>query len=113
MCSNCKGSICGGRGAIAYQNNGGCGCQHESHFHDNDCGCGNSSIANDCGCGNNNAFDNNCGCGNARNSSCGCGIINSLSKGFACTAFRLARGLDRSLSCGCGGNGFNGGCGCN
>lgn len=100
MCSNCKGSVCGGRGAIAYQNSSfGCSCDHVNNDHD--CGCGNDSYVNN-GCANNGCRNNGCNC-----------IINSLAKGFACTTNRIARGLDRSLSCGgCGGNGYNGGCSC-
>ncbi len=90
MCSNCNRS-CGGRGAIAYQNDG--------------CGCGNNDT-NNCGCAN---AVNNCGENDRRNCGCGCGIIDSLAKGFACTTNRIVRGLDRSLSS-CGG--YNNGCGC-
>ncbi len=100
MCSNCKGSVCGGRGAIAYQNvDSGCGCGNVNNGQD--CGCGNDGYVNN-GC--NNGYNNGC-------NNCGCnGIVGSLAKGFACTTNRIVRGLDRSLSS-CGG--CNNGCGCN
>ncbi|MBE6582190.1 MAG: hypothetical protein E7648_02875 [Ruminococcaceae bacterium] len=112
MCSNCKGSICGGRGAIAYQNSScGYGCGQVNNDHD--CGCGNDDYVNN-GCSNNGCVSNGC------SNNCGCnGIIGSLAKGFACTTNRIVRGLDRSLSScggynnGCGNNGCNNnGCGC-
>ena len=101
MCSNCNRGACGGRGAIAYQNDG-CGCGQVNR--NSDCGCDNA--VNNCGCDN---AVNNCGENNRRNNGCGCGIIDSLAKGFACTTNRIVRGLDRSLSS-CGG--YNNGCGC-
>ena len=94
MCSNCK-NVCGGRSAIAYGSaHSGCGCEGSG-----------ISVADENGCGRGNGASlGGCGCGSS--------LIDSLAKGFACTAFQIARGLDRSLSCSCGGHGHNG-CGCN
>ena len=92
-----------------------CNRYHAYHYDGDNSGCNGNNIGNNgCGCGCNGNTDignNSCSC---HNNTCGCGsnLLGCAADGFVNTAFRIIRGLDNSLSCGCGCRGEHNDCGC-